>query len=99
MTIRTRESIRTDLMTLLTTLRDDWEYDQELTDDTGLFGDLGFESIDAVALGSALESHFDKQLPFAEFLTLAKERKLKDITIGYLLEFLVTQLLGAEAHA
>jgi acyl carrier protein len=99
MTIRTRESIRTDLMTLLTSLREDWEYSGELTDDTGLFQDLGFESIDAVALGSALEGHFGTQLPFAEFLTMAKDRKLEDISIGYLLEFLVTHLHGAEAHA
>jgi acyl carrier protein len=84
-------------MTLLKSLRDDWEYSAELTDDTGLFGDLGFESIDAVALGAAIEEHFGRQLPFAEFLTGAKEKGLEDITIGYLLQFLVTNLNGAEA--
>jgi acyl carrier protein len=97
-TSRTPESIRADLMTLLATLREDWEYSEPLTDETGLFRDLGFESIDAVALGGALESHFGQQLPFAEFLTIAKDRKLEDISIGYLVEFLVTHLHGAEAR-
>jgi acyl carrier protein len=99
MTIRTHDAIRNDLMTLLKSLREDWEYSAELTDETGLFGDLGFESIDAVALGAAIEEHFGQQLPFAEFLTRAKEQQLKDISIGYLLEFIVTNLNGAEAVA
>jgi acyl carrier protein len=99
MTIRTNEAIRNDLMTLLKDLRDDWEYSAELTDKTGLFGDLGFESIDAVALGGAIEDHFGQQLPFAEFLTGAKDRKLNDISIGLLVEFLAANLDGAEARA
>jgi acyl carrier protein len=84
----TQEQIRNDLISLLKEARDDWDDSVVITDETGLFLDLGFESIDAVGLGSALEQHFDKVLPFPEFMSRAKEEDLADITVGRLLEFL-----------
>ncbi len=88
----TREQIRTDLIALLKDAREDWDDSIVVTDDTGLFLDLGFESIDAVGLGSALEHHFNQVLPFPEFMSRAKEMDLSDITVGMLLDFLVANL-------
>ena len=59
---------------------------RELTEETGIFGDLGFESVDTVALGAAVEEHFGQPLPFAEFLTKARDHQMKDVTIGYFLD-------------
>ena len=89
-----KESVKSSLMNMLKELREDWEYSGELTERTGIFRDLGFESIDAVALGAAIEEHFGQSLPFAEFLTQAREQNLDDITIGGLLEFLMMNLKG-----
>jgi acyl carrier protein len=88
----TKEAIRADLLRMIRDLRDDWDWSGEITDDTGLFRQLGFESIDVVALGSTLEEHFNETLPFADFLTKAKERDVHDITVGDLLAFLVESL-------
>lgn len=90
-----RENVRDDLIRILKEVRADWDYSIDIGEETGLFRDLGFESIDAVALGSALEEHFDRTLPFAEFLTRAREENLEDITVGYLLAFLVLNLDGS----
>jgi acyl carrier protein len=90
-----RQTVKDKLMSMLLELREDWEYSAELTEKTGLFKDLGFESIDAVALGAAIEEDFGQNLPFAEFLTRAGEQGLEDITIGHLLDFLVTNLRNA----
>ncbi len=87
-----RETLRNDLIKILSDLRDDWEYSGEITESTGLFQDLEFESIDAVALGSAIEEHYNCSLPFAQFLTEASEREAKDITVGELVNFLVENL-------
>jgi len=87
-----RTAVRADLLKILSELRDDWEYSQEITERTGLFTDLEFESIDAVALGAAVEDHFSESLPFAEFLTKAQERGAKDIFVGELVDFLMTHL-------
>ena len=87
-----RERLRKDLMDIMAELRDDWEYSGEITEETGIFRELGFESIDAVALGSAIEDHYDRSLPFAEFLMKANERQATDITIGELLDFMADQL-------
>ncbi len=86
------QTIRKDLLTICAELREDWEYTGEITSSTGLFKDLQFESIDAVALGSAIEEHYDQSLPFAEFLMKANERKAADITVGELIEFLALHL-------
>ena len=97
MTTRTleRQNVRYDLLRILGELREDWEYTDEINEATGIFIDLEFESIDAVALGTAIEEHFDQTLPFAEFLTRFAERKANDITIGDLLDFLMKNLEGS----
>ena len=88
----TREQIRNDLIELLKEAREDWDDSIVVTDETLLFQDLGFESIDAVGLGSALEQHYGKVLPFPEFMSQAKEENLSDITIGRMVDFLVLNL-------
>jgi acyl carrier protein len=92
MSVLDRETVKSSLMKMLMELREDWEYSAELTEKTGIFRDLGFESIDAVALGSEIEEHFGQTLPFAAFLTRAGEQQLEDITIGNLLDFLMANL-------
>lgn len=78
-----------ELVLILADLREGWEYSEQITEKTGIFGDLEFESIDAVALGSAVEDHYNRTLPFAEFLTKAGQRGAKDICVGELVDFLI----------
>ncbi|MDO8629216.1 MAG: phosphopantetheine-binding protein [Phycisphaerales bacterium] len=87
-----RSAVRVELLKVLTNLREDWDFSDEITEKTGLFSDMQFESIDAVALGSAIEEHFNQSLPFAEFLAKAYERQANDITIGELLDFIQLHL-------
>lgn len=87
-----RNSVLNEVIRILTELREDWEFSGEITEKTGIFGDLEFESIDAVALGSAIEDHYNKQLPFAEFLTKCGERQVKDIYVGDLVDFLTSHV-------
>jgi len=87
-----RTIIKAEVIKILTDLRDDWEYSGEITEQTGLFTHLGFESIDAVALGSAIEEFYNQSLPFAEFLTKAGERKATDIYVGELVDFLADKV-------
>jgi acyl carrier protein len=95
----TRDQIREDLISILQRIRDDWNRSIEVTEQTGIFSDLGFESIDAIALGSTLEEHYDRSLPFAEFLTRIKEQNLSDITVGQLVAFLAENLNGLARRA
>jgi len=88
-------AIRSDLIRMIREVRDDWEYAGEVDEATGLFRDLGFESIDAVALGAALEDHLNCTLPLGEFLTRAREENWEDITVQHLLNFLVANLPAA----
>lgn len=94
MTYLTTDQIRTDLVKILEQIRDDWNRSIQVTDQTGIFRDLGFESIDAVALGSTIEEHYNRSLPFAEFLTEVKEQNLEDLTVGRLVAFLAANLNG-----
>jgi acyl carrier protein len=83
-----QEQIFADLLALLDGLSDDWEYSGEISLETYLFSDLGFESIDAVALGTALEEYYAQALPFAEFLAEIGQREQQDIRVGDLVEFI-----------
>ena len=95
----TRSQVREDLIALLKDAREDWDTSIVVTDATGIFNDLGFESIDAIGLGSALEGHFGQTLPFPEFMSKAKEQQLTDITIGRLLDFLMSTLNNSAEKA
>jgi len=88
----TRYQAREDLIDLLKDTREDYDPSIVITDSTGIFNDLGLESIDAIGLGSALEGHFGQTLPFPEFMAKAKEENLTDITVGRLLDFLMANL-------
>ena len=84
----TREEILSDLIELLNGLREDWEYSGEITPETGLISDMDLESIDLVALGTAVEDKYKRQLPFAEFLATLEARNARDLTIEDILGFL-----------
>ena len=63
-----------DMVKIIEDLTDDWEYSENITGDTALFADLGFESIDVVALGTAIEEYYGQSLPFAETMAEFAER-------------------------
>ena len=88
MTAIDQTAIMADVLNLLTELARDWEYSGEISPDTFLFADLGFESIDAVVLASHIQDHYQRQLPFPELLAELGRREVKDITIGELVEFI-----------
>jgi acyl carrier protein len=89
-----QESIMADVLGLLSELARDWEYSGEISPDTFLFADLGFESIDAVVLASHVQEHYQRQLPFPALLAELGHREVKDITIGELVEFIHSHLNG-----
>ncbi len=94
MTVVDQESIMADVLGLLRQLARDWEYSGEISPETFLFADLGFESIDAVVLASHVQEHYQRQLPFPELLAELGRREVKDISIAELVEFIRFHLNG-----
>ncbi len=95
----THDSIMTEVLQLLNQLARDWEYSGDITPATFLFADLGFESIDAVVLGSHIQEHYHQPFPFPELLAELGRREVKDIQIGELVQFIHQHLNGATAGA
>ena len=90
----TEEKVLEDVIKILNELTSDWEYNGEVTKDTRLYYDLGFESIDAVALGTAVEEYYRQAMPYAEFLTELGQEGIESLTVGKLVKF-IHQNLGA----
>ena len=90
----TREQVFIVVRGLLDDLKGDWDYEDEIMHETKLFADLGFESIDAVALAAAIEEHYQQQLPFAEYLAGLAEQEVPDITVEDIVAF-TYQHIGA----
>jgi acyl carrier protein len=89
-----KESIMAEVLSLLIQLAGDWEYSGEISPETFLFADLGFESIDAVVLASHVQEHYQRQLPFPELLAELGRREIKDMRVGELVEFIHYHLNG-----
>jgi acyl carrier protein len=95
----TQDVILTDVIDLLKQLARDWEYSGEITPDTFLFADLGFESIDAVILASFVQEHYGRPFPFPQLLADIGQRDVKDLRISELVGFIHEHLKGAPAGA
>jgi|SRR5271166_1768953 len=94
-----QEVILTDVLNLLNQLARDWEYSGEITPDTLLFADLGFESIDAVILASFVQEHYGRPFPFPQLLAEIGQRQVKDLQIRELVGFIYQHLNTAPAGA
>ena len=98
MSVLTREQVFVDVRHLLDELKGDWDYEEEITHETRLFADLGFESIDAVALGAAIEEHYRRQLPFAEYLAALAQQEAPDITVDEIVTFTYQHVGAGQAE-
>ena len=88
------EAILADLIGILRGMTD-WEYSEPISRETRFFADLGFESIDAVVFGEAIEAHYRQRFPYAEFLTKLAEREQRDLPLGELVDFTRSHLDGS----
>lgn len=93
-----QDAILADVLSLLNQLARDWEYSGEITSDTFLFADLGFESIDAVVLTSFVQEHYRRQFPFPLLFAELAQREVKDIQIGELVSFIHSHLDAVPAE-
>lgn len=91
----TRGQIVADLEKIFKETMGDWEYSGEITPETRLFADLGLESIDVVALGAAIEEHYRRNFPFAQWLGQMREQQVDDIHVKDVIQFLEDNLKGA----
>ena len=89
----TRQEILDYLVKTLADLSKDWDYSQEVGPESLLFSELGLESLDAVVLGTAIQEHFQKQMPFAELLADIGEKQ-RDLSISELVDFVDKHLNG-----
>ena len=82
------------LIELLKDFTQDWdnEFEGEMTRETKLLGDLGFESIDIIQLVVAIEQMVGKRkLPFDKLL-MKDGRYVDDLAIGQIADFLAQQV-------
>jgi len=82
----TREEIQDYMLATLQELCRDWDYSRPVGPGSLLFTELGLESLDAVVLGTIIQEHFQKPLPFAELLAEIG-REQRDLSIMELVDF------------
>jgi acyl carrier protein len=84
--VTTFPRILDEVLELMTSLAGDWEFGGDISSDTFLLADLGFESLDLVVLGTTLQERYGR-LPFSELLADIGQRLLKDLTVEELVAF------------
>lgn len=83
-----REEILDYVRTLLQELARDWDFTAPIAPTTRLFADLGFDSLDAVLFGTAIQEHYERPMPFAELLADVGQRAQRDLSVGELVDFI-----------
>ena len=74
-------------------LTEDWDYPDPVRPESLLFTELGFESLDAVVLCTAIQEHYQTPMPFAELLAEIGQQQ-RDLSIKELADFVDTHLGG-----
>lgn len=87
-----RQEIFDYVLSLLEELAKDWDYSQAVGPDSLLFSQLGFESLDAVVLGTAIQEHYQREMPFAELFASIGQRTVRDLSVAELVEFVDSNL-------
>lgn len=77
---------------MLVATREDTDLSSPITDESGMFREMGFESIDLIGLASSIEAHFGQALPFPEFIAKMKQQNATDIKVGSIVDFLMENL-------
>ncbi len=95
---QTRDDIQEYVLATLQELCQDWDYSRPVGPSSLLFTELGLESLDAVVLGTTIQEHFHKPLPFAELLSEIG-REQRDLSIRELVDFVDRNLNRAEVEA
>jgi len=92
-----RQEILDYLLQKMGELTADWDYPDPVRPESLLFTELGFESLDAVVLCTAIQEHYQTPMPFAELLAEIGQQQ-RDLSIKELADFVDTHLGGpAEA--
>jgi acyl carrier protein len=79
-------AILADVLDIMSSMAEDWEYGEEIEESTLLVSELGFESLDLVVIGTSLQERYGR-MPFGEFLADIGQRTVKDATVGELVTF------------
>jgi phosphopantetheinyl transferase/acyl carrier protein len=88
-----RQEILNYLLHKMGELTADWDYPDPVRAESKLFTELGFESLDAVVLCTAIQEHYQTPMPFAELLAEIGQQQ-RDLSIDELTDFVNTHLDG-----
>jgi len=88
-----RQEILNYLLQKMGELTQDWDYPDPVRPGSRLFTELGFESLDAVVLCTAIQEHYQTPMPFAELLAEIGQQQ-RDLSIDELTDFVNTHLGG-----
>jgi phosphopantetheinyl transferase/acyl carrier protein len=88
-----RQEILEYLLHKMGELTQDWDYPDPVSAESKLFTELGFESLDAVVLCTAIQEHYQTPMPFAELLAEIGQQQ-RDLSIDELADFVDTHLGG-----
>jgi acyl carrier protein len=86
------------ILQMLGELTQDWDYPEPVGPESLLFTQIGFESLDAVVLCTAIQEHYQTPMPFAELLAELGEKQ-RDISVNELADFVDTHLGPREQAA
>lgn len=90
----TREQVMGDVLMLLRKLSEDWDYSGEINPETRFFADMGLQSLDVVVLGTAVQEHYGRVLPFMKLFAEVGQRAIPDIPVGEWVDFIHKELNG-----
>jgi len=88
-----RQEILDYLLQKMGELTADWDYPDPVGPESKLFTELGFESLDAVVLCTAIQEHYQTPMPFAELLAEIGQQQ-RDLSIDELTDFVDAHLGG-----
>lgn len=82
-----RDAVLHEMVKLVQVVAADWDLDDDVSESTGLFGNLNWRSVDLVVLANDIQDHFGQTFPFVDMLAERELAGQHDLTVGELTDF------------
>ena len=79
-----RDDVLQTIVGLVRAMACDWDFADEISEDTQLFGNMNWRSVDFVVLANDIQDHYGRALPFAELLQEFATGRRTDLSVGEL---------------
>lgn len=97
-TSSSRDEVAAEVIRMVKNVAAGWDFGGEIDENTRLFSDLNWQSVDMVVLAHDVQEYYHRALPFVDFFSGLGRRERPGVTVGELVDFVAARLASSDSR-